>query len=159
MVLLLPLLLTAAACGPSVDLAAALEVTDASGGFYDNGMKDGEHHVLPSVSFRLRNRTDLALDGIQVMVQFRRVGLEEDFDSRLVSGVRLAPGGRTDLTLVRAERGYTLANPNIDELFDHSNFTDFTVRFFARRSGAIVQIGEHQLERRILTQPRDSDRP
>ncbi|HUF46566.1 MAG TPA: hypothetical protein VMM93_02060 [Vicinamibacterales bacterium] len=145
-------LVSAAACGPSVDLTTALEVVETSGGFYDNGQKDGKRHLLPTVSFRVQNKTDLELDSLQITVQFRRVGMEEDFDSKLLPHLSLAPGGQSDLNVIRAERGYTLEDPDLEELFGHSQFRDFTVRFFARRSGQIVQIGEYTIERRILTQ-------
>lgn len=148
-----------AGCGPGVDLTEALEVTDVTSGYFDNGVKDGAHHLLPTVRFKVRNTADVELTGLQLTVQFWKAGAQGEFDSRLFSGVAIPPGGETEERLVRAEMGYTLENPNITELFEHSQYQDFTVRFFARRSGQIVQIGEFPVERRILTNVSSAGHP
>lgn len=148
-----------AGCGSSVDLTEALEVTDVTSGYFDNGLKDGAHHLLPTVRFKVRNTTDIELTGLQLTVQFWKAGAHGEFDSRLFSGVAIPPGGETEERLVRTEIGYTLENPNITELFEHSQYQDFTVRFFARRSGQIVQIGEFPVERRILTNVSSAGHP
>jgi hypothetical protein len=149
----------AAACGPHVDLAASLEVTDVSSGYLDNGIKDGAHHLLPTVRFKIRNAADVEVNGLQVTVQFWKEGDLGEFDSRLLSPLTIPPGTETDEKFVRTEMGYTLENPNIGELFEHYLYKDFTVRFFARRSGQIVQIGEFPVERRILTNASSAGRP
>jgi hypothetical protein len=157
--ILVALVVAGTGCGPNVDLTEALEVTDVSTGYFDNGMKDGAHHLLPTVRFKVRNTTDVELTGLQVTVQFWKAGAQGEFESRLFSGVAIPPGGETEERLVRTEIGYTLENPNITELFEHSQYQDFTVRFFARRSGQIVQIGEVPVERRILTSVSSAGHP
>ncbi len=149
----------ATACGPAVDLTASLEVTTVGSGYYDNGLKDEKHHLLPSVAFQVKNTGEHDLSSLQVMIQFWKDGAPGEFDSRLISGVDLAAGAETGEQWVRAGQGYTLEDPDISALFVHSQFADFTVNFFARRSGQFVKIGESRLERRILPQVRDSSHP
>ena len=149
---LLAIGLVASSCGRSIDLVAALEVTDVTSGFYDNGLKDGWRHLLPSVSFKLKNVTPDEVDGVQVTVQFWKTGDLSEFESKLLGAMDLAGGTETETKLIRTDVGYRLENDQTEELFNHSQFKDFTVRFFARRSGQLVQIGEHTVERRILAQ-------
>jgi len=148
-----------AACGPTVDLTVDLEVAAVESGYYDNGLKDDKHHLLPAIAFQLRNTGDRDLGSLQLMIQFWKDGELAEFDSRLVSGIDITSGGETVQQWVRAEKGYTLEDPDISALFGHSLFSDFTVNLFARRSGQFVKIGEYKLERRILPRVRDSGRP
>jgi hypothetical protein len=151
-----------ASCGPGVDLSTALAVTDIHSGYFDNGFKDGQHHLLPSVSFRLRNQSEADLTSIQLTVQFWKDGADGELDSRPLTGVStdpLLPGAETEPFVVRSSAGYLLPDSDISALFQNSQFTDVTVRMFVRRSGHIVKIGEYKVERRILTQVRDPGRP
>jgi hypothetical protein len=60
---------------------------------------------------------------------------------------------------VRSLTGYTLEDPDVSTLFAHSQFKDVSVRVYARRSGGLVKIAEHPVERRILAQVREPGRP
>lgn len=155
-------LVAAAACGPAVDLTRDLAVTDVQTGYYNNGMKDGQHHLLPSVAFRLRNESTHDVTSVQITVQFWQNGADGEMDSRPLAGIStdaLQPAAETEPFLVRSEAGYLLPDPDISTLFQNSQFKDVTVRVFARRSGRLVKIAEHQLERRILPPARPSGRP
>ena len=127
-----------------------------------NGMKDGQHHLLPSVAFRLRNESTHDLTSVQITVQFWQDGADGELDSKPLAGISthpLKPAAETDSFLVRSTAGYLLPDPDISALFQNSQFKDVTVRFYARRSGRLVKFAEHQLERRILPQVRSSGRP
>ena len=50
--LLLAVLLVAG-CSRSVDVKQALEVADATSGWYDAGIVNGKNKIVPSVTFRL----------------------------------------------------------------------------------------------------------
>lgn len=156
------LALLASSCGLGVDLAAVLEVADLQTGYYNNGVKDGSHHLVPTASFQLRNQGDRDLSSVQLVVQFWQDGAADEMDSRQVTGIStdpLAPGASTDRFLVRSLTGYTLEDPDISTLFAHSQFKDVSVRVYARRSGGLVKIAEHPVERRILAQVREPGRP
>ena len=150
-IVLAVLLAGAAGCGPQLDLAK-LEATDVFTGYYDNGIKSGLNHLVPSISFRLKNNDTAPASEVQLTVSFWRDGDDGELDSLEVAGIGSEPvvqGSATPAILVRAKTGYTLEQPR-DELFSHSQFKDFTAKIFAKRGGKIVPIGQFRIDRRIL---------
>ena len=144
-----------AACGPTIDLRTSLEITDVFSGYYDNGLKPGtgESHVLPTISFRLRNTGSHELTNVRMTIGFWWVnGAEIDTVDILAIGPAPLPSGATsDPILVRANRGWTLTPPQTPpEIFNHSQYQDASAKLFARKSGRIVPVGEYRLERQIL---------
>jgi hypothetical protein len=140
-------------CGPRIDLTT-LEVTDTSSGWYDNGVKDGMNHLVPSLTFRLKNNGEVPATHVQLTISFWMAGDDGEYDGREVvgiSGTPVPPGGSTEPILVRAAHGYTLAQPRA-ELFTHSNFRDVTARILAKRDGRIVRISEVKIDRRLILQ-------
>lgn len=143
--------LATAACGPPIDLKT-LEVAEVFTGYYDNGVKDGWNHLLPSISFRLKNNGSVPASDVQLSVSFWVEGDDGEKNARQVLGIghdALAPGAATPPILVRPEHGYRLEGPRAT-LFDNSGFRDMTARIFAKRSGKIVRLGEFKIERRVL---------
>ena len=61
----------AAGCSRSVDVKQALEVADATSGWYDAGIVDGKNKIVPSVTFRLKKKPDADLAGVALNVVFR----------------------------------------------------------------------------------------
>jgi len=161
-------LLVVAACGAVVscdrtpNLAQALAVTDVLSGWYDGGMKGGANHMLPSITFRLKNQSDQSLYGVQLTVAFWVDGADGENDSRQIVGIGgtpLPPGDSTEPITVRSPVGYTLEQPRA-ELFTHGDFKDWTVKMFARRGGYIYKIGEFKVDRRLIPQSsKDAGRP
>src|SRR5437870_10755540 len=104
-------LIATAACGPGVDLSQALELTDTFSGYYDNGLKDGMSHMVPSLNFRLHNKSDRSIGPVQVSVSFWPVGADGEKDSVLVQGIGgggLKPGASTEPLLARSTVGFTV---------------------------------------------------
>jgi hypothetical protein len=142
------------ACGPRIDLATSLEVTEVFSCWYDYGVVGGLNKLVPSISFRLKNTGEHPIGRVQLTVSFWQNGADGENDSREVTGIgpdEVPPGGVSEPILVRSENGYTIEQPRA-ELFTHSQFVDFTAKIFAKRSGKIVPIGEFVLERRIIPQ-------
>jgi hypothetical protein len=140
-----------AACGPSVDLSR-LVVTETFTGYYDGGIKDGWNHLVPSVSFRLRNDGDVPATLVRLTVTFWKDGDDGEWDGREVVGIDsdpVPPGASSSPILVRAGVGYNLEQPRA-ELFDHSGFRDVTARILAKRDGKIVPLADVRIDRRIL---------
>ena len=54
--LLVALAASAASCNRSVDIKEAIEVVDASSGWYDAGIVDGKNKIVPSVTFTLKKK-------------------------------------------------------------------------------------------------------
>ena len=148
---ILPALGGAFACR-SIDLGQALDVTDVLGGYYDDGVKAGNSHIVPSITFRLHNKSAEAISGVQLTVAFWPDGADGELDSRLVRGIgsdALAPGASTEAITVRSEVGFSVEGPRA-EMFTHHLFKDFTAKIFAKRAGTIVRIGEFKLDRRLF---------
>jgi hypothetical protein len=150
-----------ASCRGPVNLQEALAVTDVLSGWYDNGMKDGKNHLVPSITFRLKNQLDQPLSSVQLTMDFWLEGADGPLDSALVRGIgseSVAPGASTEPITVRSGTGYTLEAPRAD-LFAHSQFKDATVKIFAKRSGSIAPLGEFKIDRRLLPHVPSSHRP
>jgi hypothetical protein len=144
-------LVISTSCGARVDLSA-LEVTDTFTGWYDNGIKDGKNHLVPSVNFRLKNNGSAPASYVQLTVSFWFKGADGEYDAREVTGISgtpVPPGGLSEPILVRASFGYTLEQPRAD-LFTHSQFRDVTARVIAKRDGRLVRIAEVDIDRRLI---------
>lgn len=159
--LLAALLFSSASCGPRIDLSTAVVVTDVFSGYYDFGIVNGLNKLVPSISFRLKNAASAPLTQVQLIVSFWPNGGDNELDSKEVTGIggtAVAPGASSDPILVRSAAGYTIDQPR-NELFTHSNFKDFTVKVFAKRSGTIVPIGEFTVDHRIIPHTDEPARP
>jgi hypothetical protein len=157
----------ASACGPSVDLAKAVAVTDVISGYFDDGvLKEGPNigwsHILPTATFKLRNDSAQALSGVRLSVAFWADGKDGELDSREMQGISseapLAPGASSEAITVRSSVGFNLEAPRA-ELFNQPRFVDWTIKLFAKQGGRIVPIGAIKVDRRLLPRLRDSNRP
>lgn len=154
-------LATGVACGPPLNLGTALAVTDVFSGYYDNGIKDGTNHMVPSVTFRLKNLSDQAIGNVQLTLDFWLEGGDGPLDSALIRGIgsdAVEPGALSDPITVRSGTGFKLEGARAD-LFIHSLFKDASVKIFAKRSGTIAPLGEFKIERRILPHVPGTFRP
>ncbi len=149
----LPLVL--AACTRSIDLKQALEITDASSGWYDVGVVDGKNKLVPSVSFKLQNVSAEPIENVQINAIFRRVDEPEGWGERLVRGVGdegLEPGATGRTLVVRSERGYTGSEPRL-QMLKNSAFVDARVELFGKHgSRTWVKIGEFPIDRDLITE-------
>ena len=146
--------LVVAGCDGTPDLTKALAVTDVLTGWYDNGVKDGQNHLLPSITYRLKNASDQSIYGVQLTVAFWREGEDGEWNSREVTGIGGTPlpaGQSTDSITVRASFGHTTEMARA-EIFTNSLYKDVVVKMFAKRGGRIFAIGEFKVDRRIIPQ-------
>ena len=141
----------AAGCTGDLDLKQALVVTDMFSGYYDNGIKDGQIHLVPSITFRLKNQSAQTVPGIEIDIAFWAEGKDGEMDSVSVRALAngLPAGASSDSLTVKSKIGFTLAGTR-DDFFGHSLFKDVTARMFAKRSGRIFPLGEFKMERRII---------
>ena len=151
------------ACTGNVNLAEAIEITDVLSGWYDNGVTpDGKNHMLPSITFRVKNRSARELTSVEIDAAFWQEGADGENDSvlvRAIGGEPLAPGASTEPLTVRAPHGYTLEGARAD-FFTNARFKDFIIKLFGKRSGRIYRLGEFKVERRIIpTTQKAPDRP
>ena len=154
-VLLLAVLLLSAGCGPTVDLAASLQVRDVSTGWFDAGIVNGQNKLVPSISFTLQNTSRATLVSLQVNALFRRVSETDEWGSGFVTAAGsdgLAPGGATRRLTIRSPRGYTGTNESREEMLRNSHFVDAIVELFAKYgSTQWTRVGMFPVARTLIT--------
>ena len=137
----------------SVDLKTQVQVVDVSTGYYDNGLTPaGLNHLVPSVTFSLRNISDREVSSIDMVVMYWAAGQDTEQDESLlkvVGGGGLPAGATSEPVVSRSRIGFTLAAARA-ELFNHSPFRDWTAKLFLKRGGKIVPAGEHKIEHKLL---------
>lgn len=144
------------ACARPVNLSTDIQVTEVTTGWYDAGIDPATtwNHLVPTITFSLRNVTDRPIAGVQLTVSFWPDGADGEVGDKLIRGIGddgLAPGAQTAPLTVRSDTGYNLQGARAD-LFTHGSFKDWTIKLFAKRGGRIVPIGEHKVERRLILQ-------
>ena len=156
---LLLIALTAAgpACNRSVDIKEAIEVVDASSGWYDAGIVEGKNKIVPSVTFRLKRKGAADVAGVALNVVFRHpapagANLEEDWDEVFIQRADFRDADQTEPLTVRTEKGYTGDPPQSRlDILKHSQFRDVRARIYAKYSSAQwVEIGSVDVQRQLL---------
>ena len=155
--LLVALAASAASCNRSVDIKEAIEVVDASGGWFDAGIVEGKNKIVPSVTFKLRKKPDADLSVIALNVAFRYVpapgsNVEEPWEDFFVQRAEFKNGNETDPLVVRLPNGYTGEPPQSRlEMLKNSQFRDVRARIFAKYSSSQwVEIGAVDVQRQLL---------
>jgi hypothetical protein len=137
----------------SVDLKTAAQVVDVSTGYYDNGLTPGGlNHMVPSITFSVKNVSDRELSSVDMMVLYWAVGQDTEQDEsfvKVIGGSGLPSGATSEPVVSRSRIGFTLEGAR-SELFTHSKFTDWTAKLFLKRGGKIVPAGEYKIERKLL---------
>ena len=143
-----------AACG-STGNVQDLELQDISSGYFDEGVVNGENKIVPSVTFKLRNKGGAPVSTVQTNAIFQIDGADGPMDEVLTRAIGtdgLAPQQSTSNLTVRSKIGYTSQQPRA-EMLTNSLFKDVRVRIFAKSgSGTWTLLGESVIERKILTQ-------
>lgn len=144
----------ATGCSKPIDLKTALQVTNVSSGWFDDGIVNGKNKLVPSITFTLKNTSTEPISLVQLNLQFRRVGETDDWDTAFLKGIgsdTLAPGAETAPITVRAKLGYTSEEPRA-EMFQHRLWVDATVRIFAKHgSEQWTNLGDFPVKRILLT--------
>jgi hypothetical protein len=146
--------LAASSSCAEVDISKALSVVEVFSGWYDFGVVNGENKLVPSISFKLQNIGDEPVRSVRLLVSFWQNGADGEKDSKEVAGIgsdAMPVGQVTAPILVRSDWGYTTPAARA-ELFNHSQFKDFTVKLFAKKGGQFTPLGEYAVERRIIPQ-------
>jgi hypothetical protein len=147
----------AADCSRSVDVKQALEVADATSGWYDAGIVNGKNKIVPTVTFRLKKKPDADLSGVALNVVFRHppppgTNLEEDWDEVFIQRAEFKNANETDPLTVRPEKGYTGDPPQSRlDILQHGQFRDVRARIFAKASSSQwVEIGTVDVQRQLI---------
>ena len=148
-------LLSASACGPSVDLTKGLQVLDVSTAWFDAGIVAGQNKLVPMIVFKLHNISDQTLTSLQLNVLFRRVTEpKEEWGSGFLANAApggLAPGATTPPLTVKSNLGYKGTDPR-EQLLHNSQFVDAKVDLFAKyASTQWVKVAEVVVDRKLVT--------
>jgi hypothetical protein len=143
-------------CRASVDAVTALEPINVVTGWYDDGIiAGGKNKLVPSVSLKLRNKSDQELKSIQINAIFRRVGEKEMwgeyFGWAITRDKPLAPSAETDTLVMRSTLGYTGDQPRMQMLQNHE-FVDAKVEIYLKQgSKVLAKLAEYPIQRQLIT--------
>jgi hypothetical protein len=142
-------------CTRSVDLKQALEITDATGGWFDAGVVAGKNKLVPSVTFRLRKTGDADIDSVSVNALFRAAdGAESPLDNDMfVQNVKFEDH-QTPPVVIRSENGYTADPPQSRaDMLKNSQFRDMRVQIFVKHGASQwTELGRIDVRRTLLPQ-------
>jgi hypothetical protein len=150
-------------CGSSADAVASLEPIDVVTGWYDDGIVEGgKNKLVPSVTMKLRNKSDKPLKSIQINAIFRRVGEKEMwgeyFGWAVPRNPELAPGASTNVLVMRSTLGYTGTQPRM-QMLQNREFVDAKVEIYLKQgSKVLTKLAEYPIQRQLLTRS-SSDAP
>ena len=143
-------------CGSSVAAVAALEPLEVVTGWYDDGIiEGGKNKLVPSISMKLRNKTDQPLNSIQINAIFRRVGEQEMwgeyFGWAIPRTKPLAAGAETNTMVMRSTLGYTGDQPRM-QMLQNPQFVDAKVEIYLKQgSKVLAKLAEYPIQRQLLT--------
>ena len=143
-------------CGASEAAVAALEPIDVVTGWYDDGIVEGrKNKLVPSVTLKLRNKSDQSVRSIQINAIFRRVGEQEmwgEYFGWAIRGEPLAAGATTNQLVMRSMLGYTGEQPRM-QMLQNTNFVDAKVEIYLKQGSRVwAKLAEYPIQRQLLTQ-------
>lgn len=144
-----------AGCGAR-DVEKDLKITDVHTGWFDAGILEGnKNKLVPSISFKIQNVSDVDIATVQINAVFRRMGETVAWGEHYVSGVDsdgLAPGAIGTAIVLRSTLGYTGEQPRL-QMLQNREFVDAKVEIFGKhRSKPWVKMGEFPIDRQLLTE-------
>ncbi|MEY4095821.1 MAG: hypothetical protein RLZZ53_3020 [Acidobacteriota bacterium] len=143
-------------CGSSTDAVAALEPLDVVTGWYDDGIiQGGKNKLVPSVTMKLRNKTDQPIRSIQINAIFRRVGEQEMwgeyFGWAIPREPELPAGSETKPLVMRSTLGYTGDQPRM-QMLQNREFIDAKVEIYLKRGSKVwAKLAEYPIQRQLIT--------
>ena len=155
-VLALLLATLASGCNRGVDPSAVLEPIDVVTGWYDAGLVEGGlNKLVPSITLKLRNKSEEPVRSIQINAVFRRVGEVEMWGEHFGWAIHrepLPPGALTNDLVLRSGLGYTGEQPRL-QMLQNREFVDAKVEIFLRQGSRVwAKLAEFPIERQLLTQ-------
>jgi hypothetical protein len=143
-------------CGASEAAVAALEPVDVVTGWFDDGIVEGgKNKLVPSVTMKLRNKSDQPIRSVQINAIFRRVGEQEMWGEHFGWAVPrdpLAAGATTNTLVMRSALGYTGEQPRM-QMLQNREFIDAKVEIYLKQGSRVwSKLAEYPIQRQLLTQ-------
>jgi len=142
-------------CGASEAAVAALEPIDVVTGWFDDGIVEGgKNKLVPSVSMKLRNKSDESIRSIQTNAIFRRVGEQEmwgEYFGWAIPREPLPAGATTNTLVMRSALGYTGEQPRM-QMLQNREFVDAKVEIYLKQGSRVwAKLAEYPIQRQLLT--------
>jgi hypothetical protein len=149
------ILLASISCGSSTEAVAALEPLDVVTGWFDDGIVEGgKNKLVPSITMKLRNKSDQPVRSIQINAIFRRVGEQEmwgEYFGWAVPREPLAAGAQTNTLVMRSTLGYTGEQPRM-QMLQNKDFIDTKVEIYLKKGSKVwAKLAEYPIQRQLLT--------
>jgi hypothetical protein len=143
-------------CGASEGAVAALEPLDVVTGWFDAGiLEGGKNKLVPSVSLKLRNKSEDPIRSVQVNAIFRRVGEQEmwgEYFGWAIPREPLPAGATTNALVMRSALGYTGEQPRM-QMLQNKEFVDAKVEIYLKQGSRVwAKLAEYPIQRQLLTQ-------
>ena len=143
-------------CGASEGAVAALEPLDVITGWFDAGIVEGgKNKLVPSVTLKLRNKSDEPIRSVQVNAIFRRVGEQEmwgEYFGWAIPREPLPAGATTNTLVMRSALGYTGEQARM-QMLQNSQFVDAKVEIYLKQGSRVwAKLAEYPIQRQLLTQ-------
>ena len=150
------LLLSTLGCNRGVDPTTVLEPIDIVTGWYDAGIVEGNmNKLVPSISLKLRNKSEDAVRSVQINAIFKRVNEPEMWGEHFgwaIQGEPLPAGAATGDIVLRSGLGYTGEQPRL-QMLQNKEFVDAKVEIFLKQGSRVwAKLAEFPIERQLLTQ-------
>lgn len=143
-------------CGASDTAVASLEPIDVVTGWFDAGIiEGGKNKLVPSVSLKLRNKSEAPIRSVQVNAIFRRVGEQEmwgEYFGWAIPREPLPAGATTNALVMRSTLGYTGEQPRM-QMLQNKEFVDAEVEIYLKQGSRVwAKLAEYPIQRQLLTQ-------
>jgi hypothetical protein len=143
-------------CGSSDAAVASLEPLDVVTGWFDAGiLEGGKNKLVPSVSLKLRNKSQDPIRSVQVNAIFRRVGEQEmwgEYFGWAIPREPLPAGATTNALVMRSALGYTGDQPRM-QMLQNKEFVDAKVEIYLKQGSRVwAKLAEYPIQRQLLTQ-------
>ena len=145
-----------AGCGHNFDVEKVLKITDVHTGWYDAGIQDGKNKLVPSISMKLQNLSDEAVESVQVNAIFRQIGDTQAWGEHFATAIdrdglpahKITPG----YLVLRSNLGYTGTESRL-QMLQNTQFVDAKVEIYGKHGSRTWQkLGEYKIDRQLLTQ-------
>jgi hypothetical protein len=148
--------LLSVSCGASEAAVASLQPVDVVTGWFDDGIVEGgKNKLVPSVSLKLRNKSDQPIRSIQINAIFRRVGEQEmwgEYFGWAIPREPLPAGSTTNALVMRSALGYTGEQPRM-QMLQNREFVDAKVEIYLKQGSRVwAKLAEYPIQRQLLTQ-------
>ena len=148
--------LLSVSCGRSEAAIASLEPLDVVTGWFDDGIVEGgKNKLVPSVTLKLRNKSDQPIRSIQINAIFRRVGEQEmwgEYFGWAIPREPLPAGATTNTLVMRSALGYTGEQPRM-QMLQNREFIDAKVEIYLKQGSRVwAKLAEFPIQRQLLTQ-------